>query len=110
MDDYDQACRFTVKLDPPGFVRWLLGGAGPLTFRHWLDTRTVPFPGEGDRVLDRVVQIDDTSRPEEPVALDVEFQTENDPDILERMLEYIARLRRELRHGPDQRGRFRVLG
>ncbi len=53
MDDYDQACRFTVKLDPPGFFRWLLGEGVPLTFRSWLDTRTVPFPREGDRVLDR---------------------------------------------------------
>src|SRR5947207_2702371 len=33
MDDYDQACRFTVRLDPPGFGRWLLGPAARRTFR-----------------------------------------------------------------------------
>src|SRR5581483_2778837 len=71
---------------------------------------TVPFPGETDRVLDRVAHLDDPARPGKPVALDLEFQTENDPDILERMLEYVTRLRRELRHGDDQHGRFRVLG
>jgi hypothetical protein len=70
----------------------------------------VPFPGETDRVLDRVAHLDDPDRPAEPVALDLEFQTENAPDILERMLEYVARLRRELRHGPDQRGRYRAVG
>ncbi len=108
MDDYDQACRFAVRLDPPGFVRWLLGPAA-LAFRQWLDTRTVPFPGEADRVLDRVAHLDDPARPGEPVALDLEFQTENDPDILERVLEYVARLRREVRHGPGGRGQFRVV-
>jgi hypothetical protein len=43
--------------------------------------------------------------PAEPVALVTEFQTEPAGDMLDRLNEYIARLRRELRAGG-----FRVLG
>ena len=33
----------------------------------------------------------------------VEFQSDPDPEILDRLLEYMVRLRREVRHGPDHR-------
>jgi len=47
MGQFDQAGRYGAKLDPPEFVRWLVAGLHPsLFFRRWLDTRTLPFPGE----------------------------------------------------------------
>src|SRR5262249_13180221 len=47
---YDQAARYAVKLDPAGLFRWLLPGLVPgLAFARWLDTQSVPFPGDPDR-------------------------------------------------------------
>jgi hypothetical protein len=39
-------------------------------------------------------------------ALIVEFQSEPDPEILDRLLEYMVRLRREVRHGSDHRMQY----
>src|SRR5262249_18557088 len=50
---FDRASRYGAKLDPVGFLRWLLGEA-TLLFRRWLDTRSLPFPGEPDRTCDTV--------------------------------------------------------
>jgi hypothetical protein len=109
MNAYDQAVRFTVKADPAGFVRWLVPGLPPtLEFRGWLDARTLPFPGEPDRTCDTVAELFDPADPSIRWALATEFQAEPDPDILDRLLEYLARLRRELRHGPKRRDKFRV--
>ena len=107
---YDQAARYTVKLDPPGFFAWLFKKAPRLIFREWLDTRTLPFPGERDRTCDTVAALDDPEQPGNPVALVVESQSEPDADILERLLEYCARFRREIRHGAERRGKYRVGG
>lgn len=52
MNDFDQAARYAVRrLDPEGFLRWLLGEHlwSAWSWRGWLDTQTVPFPGEPDR-------------------------------------------------------------
>jgi len=76
----------------------------------WLDTRTLPFPGEPDRICDTVAGLarGPTAAPE--WALVIEFQAEPDPDILDRLLEYLARLRRELQPGAERRSRYAVLG
>jgi hypothetical protein len=109
MNDYDQAARFAVKGDPAGFLRWLVPGLPPgLEFRGWLDARTLPFPGEPDRTCDTVAELFDPSEPSSRWALATEFQAEPDPDMLDRLLEYLARLRRELRHGPRRRDKFHV--
>jgi hypothetical protein len=108
---YDQAARYVIKLDPPGFFAWLFGLIKTaLVFRGWLDTRTLPFPGEADRTCDTVAALEDPDCPDEPIALVVESQAEPDADMLERMLEYLARFRREYRHGPERRGKYRVAG
>jgi hypothetical protein len=108
---YDQAARYVIKLDPPGFLAWLLGLLkAVLVFRGWLDTRTLPFPGEPDRTCDTVAALQDPDRPDEPIALVVESQAEPDADMLERILEYLARFRREYRHGPERRGKYRIAG
>ena len=66
MSDYDQAARHAVKLDPPGFLAWLLGVAPEaVRFLGWLDTRTIPMPGEPDRTCDVRVAGDSTAGAEQ---------------------------------------------
>ena len=49
---FDQACRYAAKMDAAGFLSWLFGvSALPHSFVGWLDTRTLPFPGDPDRSL-----------------------------------------------------------
>src|SRR5437899_2066550 len=105
MNDYDRTSKAAVRLHPTGFFRWLLGDAVRLIFRDWYETTPPPLPGDEDRICDTVALFDDPDDPGQPVVVDLEFQTENDSEILERMLEYVARLRRALR----RRG-FKVLG
>ena len=55
---FDQANRYGVQPDPIGYFRWLIPGLDPaLGFHGWLDTRTVPFPGEPDRTSDTVAHL-----------------------------------------------------
>ena len=74
-----------------------------LAFQGWLDTRTLPFPGERDRTCDTVAEMLDAAHLGRLWALIVEFQSEPDPEILDRLLEYLVRLRREFRYGSDRR-------
>jgi hypothetical protein len=107
---YDQAARYAVKLDPGGFCRWLVPGLDPAVgFRQWLDTRTLPFPGQPDRTCDTVAALGRAGEPSAPWALVIESQAEPDPDMLDRLLEYLARLRRELRHGFERRDKYQVV-
>ncbi|MGH7127561.1 MAG: hypothetical protein ACREIV_03265 [Planctomycetaceae bacterium] len=58
MGVYDQAAWYAAKLDPQAFLAWLIPGVGTaLEFVGWLDTRTVPFPGEPDRICDTVAHL-----------------------------------------------------
>jgi hypothetical protein len=107
---YDQAARYAVKIDPGGFCRWLLPGLdSAIGFREWLDTRTLPSPGQHDRTCDTVAALAREDAPDAEWALVIEHQAEPDPDMLDRLLEYLARLRRELRHGPERRGKYQVI-
>jgi hypothetical protein len=38
-----------------------------LAYREWLDTRTIPFPGERDRTCDTVARLDRAGHQAEPV-------------------------------------------
>jgi hypothetical protein len=106
MNDFDKAARFAAKIDPAGFLAWLVPElVDSFAFRHWLDTRTLPFHGAEDRTCDTVARFDPIGRSEEPLALVTEFQTEPDANMLDRLLEYAARARCELRWGRDK---FRV--
>jgi hypothetical protein len=108
---YDQAARYAMKLDPAGFLCWLLAEAWPeLVFTRWLDTQTIPFPGEAERRCDTVAEMVRRDGLGPHWALVAEAQTDPDPDILARLLEYVARLWRELRHGPHGRDRYLVAG
>jgi hypothetical protein len=109
MDYFDRAARSAARLKPAGFIRWLLPSLpDSMAFRGWLDTRTPPFPGEPERTCDTLASFENLAAPDEWWAVPVEFQTEPASDILDRILEYLARLRRGLRHGTIQRGKYHV--
>jgi hypothetical protein len=108
---YDQAARYLIKLEPPDFFAWLARlPQFSLIFREWLDTRTLPFPGVPDRTCDTVAALEEPGQGTEPIAYVVEAQSEPHPDMLERMLEYLSRFRRELRHDPGRSRKYRVGG
>jgi hypothetical protein len=108
---FDQAARYSAqRLDPIGFLRWAVQGLDPsLRFLDWLDARTLPFPGSPDRTCDTVANVAGAAEDGPRWALVVEFQTEPDAKMLDRLLEYLAMLRRGLRSGPDRRERYRVV-
>ena len=110
MGVYDQAGRYVVKRQPSTFFTWR---ASPLwlawKFVRWQDTRTLPFPGEPDRVCDTVAELEHRTDPQRRCLVDVEVQAIPDADMLERLGEYALRLRRELRHGPGAAGKYPVL-
>lgn len=109
MNDFDQAARFAIKLDGPGFFRWLLAGPNSeLVFVEWLDTRTLPFPGDRDRTCDTVAHFVHATDPTIHWAIIIESESEPDPEILERLLEYVARIRREVRPGETRSIRYLV--
>lgn len=110
MNDFDQAARFAARIDPTGFIKWvILGLPSTVIFRRWLDTRTVPFPGDVDRTCDTVAECVDTAEPGAVYAIPIEFQSAPDPNMIDRLLEYVGRLRRELRYGPGRRQKYRVV-
>jgi hypothetical protein len=107
---YDQAGRYAIKRRPSAFFTWRapqLWAAWKLV--RWQDTRTLPFPGEPDRVCDTVAEFEHKTDPRCRCLVDVEVQAEPDADMLERLGEYTFRLRRELRYGPGAAGKYTVL-
>ena len=109
MNDYDKASRYAVKMDPLAFLRWLIPGMDlDLEFRGWIDTRTLPFPGDPDRTCDTVARLSFASDPISQWALVGEFQSEPQPDTLDRLLEYVSRLNRELNRNVTPKRRVRV--
>ncbi|MBL8795192.1 MAG: hypothetical protein JNM56_14905 [Planctomycetia bacterium] len=106
---FDQASRYAAKLDPHGFLIWLFAPEPlPLLFFGWLDTRTLPFPGDPDRTCDTVAWL---AQPDgsEPWAVPLEFSLEPDATMFGRMLEYLGRLWLERRPPTDQSGRYQVV-
>ena len=107
---FDQGARYVAKLDPPSFLRWLIPGLdSSVTFHGWLDTRSVPFPGAGDRTCDTVAALSDSTNTATWWALPVEFQTRPDAQLFGRLLEYLGRLWLELRPPGLPQGRFAIV-
>jgi hypothetical protein len=106
---YDQACRYAAKkLDVPGFLAWLLREpAESVRFLQWLDTRTLPFPGEPDRTCDTVARLADDD-PAMHWAVVLEFCIKPVPDFFGRLLAYLGQLWLEVRPNETRGERFQV--
>ena len=99
-DRFDQTARFTARLDPEGFLAWLLPGfADHLRFERWLDTRTAPLPGQPNQTADTLGELTALHRVEAPWMLLLECQTEPDPKMFGRLLVQLGKF--WLEHIPD---------
>jgi len=108
---YDQAGRHAIKRRPSAFFTWQAPALwAAYRLDPWQDTRTLPFPGEPDRVCDAVAEFEHLTGPRNRCLVDVEVQAEPDADMLERLGEYAFRLRRELRYGPGAANKYAVFG
>jgi hypothetical protein len=106
---FDQGARYLFKRDPPGCFHWLTPGLeGLLAFRDWLDTRTVPFPGEPDRICDTAGVFDPVGGEGPSWAIVVEFQARSEAQMLDRVLEYLVRLWRQPHPSGSEQGRRQV--
>jgi hypothetical protein len=94
---YDQACRYLAKKNPQMLSAWILPNL-PKEVRYsgWLDTRSIPFPGESERVCDTVAHFIDSQGPRH-WAIAIEFQLKPAVNMFGRLLEYLGRLWLELR-------------
>jgi hypothetical protein len=109
MAELDQAARYALKLAPDQLIAWLLPGLDPdLVFRRWLDTKMIAFPGEPGRRCDTVAELVSRTGGQGPWALVVEAEARLRADLLARVLEYLGRLKRRVRHGPEGRDRYPV--
>jgi hypothetical protein len=109
MGVFDQAARYAAQAEPEAVLSRLLSGTGAtLPLREWLDTRTTPRPGERDLTADLVAALVNESLPNQPWLLVFEFQAQHDPDKLDATLAEAARLRIQVRHGEDRRGKYNV--
>src|SRR5712691_7047634 len=107
---FDQASRYAAKLDPLAFLRWLVPRlADTVVFRGWLDTRTLPFPGEPDRICDTVASLVEQTVPETWWAMPIEFQHRPHGNMFGRLLEYLARLWLELRPASAPQSRYNLV-
>jgi hypothetical protein len=111
MNDFDQAARHAVKFAPRAVLRRTLPRlSADLRFARWLDSQSAPRPGEPDRRCDTIAEVTDATGASPPWAVVVELFTGPDADALDRLLEYLGRFRRELRHGPYGRDRYLFAG
>jgi len=110
MSPYDQATRYLIRRAPLAFFPWVVSRLLPAwRFLRFLEPNTIAFPGEPERVCDTVAELARGGRARERLLADVEAQAAPHPDMLERLGEYAYRLRRELRHGRNRKGKYRVL-
>jgi hypothetical protein len=91
INPFDQACRYLARLDPVALLSWLLN-LPPSAFQGWLDTRTIPFPGEPDRTCDTVAFLLDLTRGGIPWAVVIEFQIDPDHLMFGRLLIYMGQV------------------
>lgn len=109
MAELDETARFALKMAPPEVIRWLLPGLdADLAYRRWLDTETIAFPGEPKRRCDTVAELVSRSGQGPPWALVLEVEARSRASMLDRVIEYKARLLRKLRHGPRRRDKYLV--
>jgi hypothetical protein len=105
---YDQGCRYLAKQDSVALLGWLLRETPEeLRFRTWLDARTLPFPGDPERVCDTVAWLGDAD-PAVEWALPLEFCLDPDGELFGRLLIYLGLLWKEKRPTDAGHERFWV--
>jgi hypothetical protein len=110
MADYDQGGRYLIRQRPAGFYAWLSSSfVRRWEQRGWIDTSTLVFPGEPERICDTVAEFVHRSDTSRRCLLDTEVQPRPDPDMLDRLGEYGFRLRRERRYGRGRRGKNQII-
>jgi hypothetical protein len=110
MAEFDQAARYLIRRNPRGCCAWLSAPfVAAWTFRGWIDTSNLAFPGEPDRLPDTVAEFVSRASPARRCLLDIEVQSYPDVDMLERQGEYAFRLRRERRYGRGRSGKYQVV-
>lgn len=103
---FDETSAWFAKSDPAGVLTWALRvPADRFGFRGWLDTKAIPF-GAPDRRCDTVAHLERLDPAGEPWAVTVEFQTEPDPLMFGRLLEYAARVWQVEKPSPERGDRF----
>ncbi len=108
MNVYDKASRYAAHLDAAGFLHWLMADLpAAVSYNDWLDTRTLPFPGEADRTCDTVACFHDSAA-DDWWAVPVEFPIEPDGEMFGRFMEFLGRLWRERRPAADGTARYKV--
>ena len=110
MGVYDQAARWAANTDAQPVTAGLQRQQPTrLRFVELGESRTTPRPGGLDRTADRVFVLSDEAAPQQPWLLAAEFQTRHDEDKLDSTLVEVAQLRARARHGPDGKGKYKVL-
>jgi hypothetical protein len=109
---YDKAARYAARqLNAEGFLRWVLGDIlRSWRWVGWLDTRSVPFPGEPERQADTVAAFERPQGDAPPAAAVVEFQTRPLGEMPERLGEYALRIHREVPYQLNPQVRYSVVG
>jgi hypothetical protein len=113
MTEYDQNARYAVRrIHLMGALRFLIGEPiwSAWRWKGWLDTQSVPFPGEPDRRFDTAFWLDRPKGDAPPLAVVIEFMSRPRQEALERLCEYTLRVRRELPLQRDPLVRFDVVG
>ncbi|MBY0227655.1 MAG: hypothetical protein K2W96_00100 [Gemmataceae bacterium] len=110
-NDFDRAARRAVLDDPAGHTRWLLPHL-PVGWRYRkpLPSQSAPRPGEPDRRCDTIAELVYEGGMAAPWAAVLELFTNPDSEALDRLGEYLFRFRRELRHGPHGKDKYRFAG
>jgi hypothetical protein len=110
MGIYDQAARWAANTAPSVVAARLQRQQQTrLRFLELGESRTTPSPGGLDRTADRVFVLMDEDAPQQPWLLVAEFQARHDESKLDTTLVEVAQLRARARHGPDGKGKYKVL-
>jgi hypothetical protein len=106
---YDKACRYLAKLDPPGFLAWLLGlQTHEFSFQKWLDPRAIALPDECERTADLAAHLHNLLDQGIPWALVVEFQIEPDAVMFGRLLRLLGAIWQYTKPDEERGSRYHV--
>src|SRR4051812_42801308 len=101
--DLDTTARYAIKLAPMQTLRWVEPElSADLDFSGWLDTEMIAFPGEPRRRCDTVARLLSRSGGEPPWAMALEVEARPRSAIEGRLVEYLLRLFRKIRYGPEK--------